>query len=203
MSGRRQSDRSKGGSKSGSGGSRWKRLAWLAGTVVVLGGSVWIAADVTKPAAPPSPELEATETFAELDPVHLAPGSPIPEYNSDPPTSGPHDPTPAPCGIYREPVPDQAWLHSLEHGAVVIQYDPTVSSTEVEALEQAVRSNGGEIILAPRPDNPAQYSLVAWTRLLSVDAIDANLVNSFEREFGNRFSPEPGAICPFQVDQGA
>lgn len=203
MSGRRQSDRSKKTSRSGSESGRWKRLAWLAGIVVVLGGAVWIAADVTEPAAPPSPELEATEAFAEMDPIHLAAGSPIPEYNSDPPTSGPHNPAPAPCGIYREPVPDQAWLHSLEHGAVVIQYDPTVSSSEVEELEATVRSNRGEIILAPRSDNPAPFTLAAWTRLLSVGQIDANLVDSFEREFGNRLSPEPGAICPFQIDQGA
>ncbi|MFQ5523716.1 MAG: DUF3105 domain-containing protein [Acidimicrobiia bacterium] len=184
------------------GTSWWKRIAWVAGVGVILGGAVFIAADVTAPVAPPPPELEETQAFAEMNPVHLAPGAPLPEYNSNPPTSGPHDPQPAPCGIYRQPVPDQAYLHSLEHGAVVIQYDPSVPQGVVEALEDAVRANRGEILLAPRPDNPAPFTLAAWTRLLVVDEIDANLVDSFEREFGNRFAPEPGAVCPFQVDQG-
>lgn len=202
MSSRRPPSRS--ARRSGSKDRRpiWARLAWLGGAVVVLGAAVWVAADVAEPEAPPSPELANTETFAEMSPVHLTPGAPLPVYNSDPPTSGPHDPSPARCGIYRQPVPDQAWLHSLEHGAVVIQYDPTIPQADLEQLEEAVRSNRGEILLAPRPDNPAPYTLAAWTKLLQVDEIDANLVDSFEREFGNRFSPEPGAVCPFEVDQG-
>lgn len=178
------------------------RLLWIGGLVVVLGGALWIALDVSEPLAPPPPELEATETFEEMDPVHLAPGSPIPEYNSDPPTSGPHSPTPAPCGIYREPVSDQAYLHSLEHGAVFIQYDPELPQAQIEALEAAVRDNGREILLAPRPGNPAPYTLGAWTKLLLLDEIDQDMVDGFEREFGNRFSPEGGAVCPFAIDHG-
>lgn len=183
-------------------GSGLSRLLWIGGLVVVLGGAIWIALDVSEPLAPPPAELEATETFEELDPVHLPPGSPIPEYNSDPPTSGPHDPTPAPCGVYREPVSDQAYLHSLEHGAVFIQYDPELPEAEIEALEDAVRANGREILLAPRPGNPAPYALGAWTKLLLLDEMDQAVVDGFEREFGNRFAPEGGAVCPFAVDQG-
>lgn len=184
-------------------GSWMKRMGWVAGAVVVLGGAVYIAADVTAPEAPPPVELEATQTFDEMDPVHLEPESPIPEYNSNPPTSGPHNPSPAPCGIYREPVSDQAYLHSLEHGAVVIQYDPSLATSVIEEVENAVRSNRGEIILAPRSDNPTPFTLAAWTKLLTVDELDSDLVDGFEREFGNRFSPEPGAVCPFQIDQGS
>ncbi|MGH8953222.1 MAG: DUF3105 domain-containing protein [Acidimicrobiia bacterium] len=201
MNGKKSSNRSKQSRAAADRSQLRKRLIWIGGIVVVLGGAVFIAADVAQPEAPPPPELEATETFEELDPVHLAPGSPTPEYNSDPPTSGPHDPSPAPCGIYREPVSDQGWLHSLEHGAVFVQYDPSLPETDIEAVEDMVRSNGREILLAPRPGIPAPYALGAWTRLLLVDEIDQNLVDSFEREFGNRFSPEPGAVCPFAIDQ--
>lgn len=179
-----------------------RRLLWIAGGIVVLGGAVFLAVDVTAPLPPPPVELEATETFEGLNPVHLEPGAPLPEYNSDPPTSGPHNPDPAPCGIYTEPVSDQAYLHSMEHGAVVVQYDESLTPDEIANLEQIVRSNGREIILAPRPDNPDRISLSAWTKLLLVDEVDADIVNGFERGFGNAFSPEPGAVCPFQVDQG-
>lgn len=81
-------------------------------------------------------------------------------------------------------------------------YDLSVNPSAIEDVENAVRSNRGEIIRAPRSDNPAPFTLAAWTRLLTVDELDPDLVDGFEREFGNRFSPEPGAVCPFQIDQG-
>jgi Protein of unknown function (DUF3105) len=180
-----------------------RRLLWILGGVVIFGGAVLIALDVTEPLPPPPPELEAVQTLPVMDPAHLPPGSPLPVYNSDPPTSGPMDSVPAQCGIYRQPVSDQAYLHSLEHGAVVIQYNPSASQSEVEELERIARSIRGEIILAPRPDNPSLVSLVAWTNLLLIDEINEDVIRGFDREFANRNAPEPGAICPFQVDQGA
>ena len=178
------------------------RLLWVLGGVILLGGATLIAVDVAQPDPAPPPELEAVQTFAAMDPIHLAPGSPIPEYHSDPPSSGPHSPAPAPCGIYRVPVSDQDYLHSMEHGAIVIQYDPAMSQAEVEELERIVRSIGGEVILAPRPGNPSLISLVEWTNLLRLDEVDEDVIRGFDREFSNRNAPEPAASCAFQVDQG-
>lgn len=178
------------------------KLVWVALAVVILGGAVLLALDVAQPEPPPPPELEAVETIPDMGAEHLAPGQAAPEYNSDPPTSGPHSATPAPCGIYRQPVPDVAYLHSMEHGAIVIQYDPELTQDQIELLEEIGRSVGGEIIVAPRPGNPAPVALTAWTKLLLLDEVDGDVIAGFEREFGNR-SPEPAAQCPFQVDEGA
>lgn len=178
------------------------KLVWIVLVVGILGGAVVLAIDVVQPEPPPPPELEAVETTTDMGAQHLAPGEPAPVYNSDPPTSGPHSATPAPCGIYRQPVPDVAYLHSMEHGAIVVQYDPDLSQDQIEELEEIGRDVGGEIIVAPRPDNPAPLALTAWTKRLLLDVVDADVIGGFEREFGNR-SPEPAAQCPFQIDEGA
>ena len=177
-----------------------QRLLWVGAVIVVLGGAVAVAVDVSRPEPPPPPELEAVETFPDLGALHLAVGSAAPDYNSDPPTSGPHDQTPAPCGIYRQPVPDVSQLHSMEHGAVVIQYDPDLSQEQVELLEGADWSPAAEVIVAPRPDSPAPVALTAWTKRLLVDEVNVEVITAFQREFGNR-SPESGASCPMQVDE--
>jgi len=175
-------------------------LLWMGLIVVILGGAVAVAVEVAQPEPPPPPELAAVETFPDLGAQHLAPGEPAPVYNSDPPTSGPHASSPAPCGIYRQQVPDVAYLHSMEHGAVVVQYDPELPQDQIEELEDIGRSIGGEIIIAPRPDNPAAVALTSWTKRLLLDGFDGDVIGGFEREFGNR-SPEAAAQCPFRVDE--
>jgi hypothetical protein len=178
------------------------KLIWGAVVVVILGGAVLLAVDLTAPDAPPPPELKAVETFDDLGTQHLALGEATPNYNSNPPTSGPHADTPAACGVYRQPVPDVNSLHSMEHGAIVVHYDPELSQEQVIDLEEIGRDVGGEIIVTPRPDNPSAVVLTAWTKLLALDEVDGDVIAAFESEFGNR-SPEAGAQCPFQVDEGS
>ncbi|MGH3649201.1 MAG: DUF3105 domain-containing protein [Acidimicrobiia bacterium] len=169
--------------------------------LAILSGAVLLAIDLSQPEPPPPPELEAVETFPNLGGQHLAPGEATPEYNSDPPTSGPHSETPASCGVYRQPVPDVNYLHSMEHGAIVVQYHSDLAQEQVEELEEMGRNVGGEIIVAPSPDNPAPVVITAWTKLLLLDEINACVIAAFEREYGNR-SPEPAAQCVFAVDEG-
>jgi hypothetical protein len=189
-------------SKPAQSGSPTRIIIWMAVAVVVLGGSVLLAMDVAQPEAPPPPELEAVETFPDMGAEHLAPGAAAPDYSSDPPTSGPHSGTPAACGIYRQPVPEVAYLHSMEHGAIVVQYDPDLTQEQVDELEEIGRDAGGEIIVAPRPGNPAPVAITAWTKLLLLDEVDGEVIAAFEQEFGNR-SPEPAAQCAFQIDEGS
>jgi hypothetical protein len=90
----------------------------------------------------------------------------------------------------------------MEHGAIVVHYDPELSQEQVIDLEEIGRDVGGEIIVTPRPDNPSAVVLTAWTKLLALDEVDGDVIAAFESEFGNR-SPEAGAQCPFQVDEGS
>lgn len=178
-----------------------RTVALGVGGVVGLGLIVWLAWDLAQPPSPPPPELANVETFDDLGVAHNDDPSVSVAYNSDPPTSGTHSSTPAACGIYRQSVPDGNQLHSMEHGAVVVQYDTSVSVEQIEILEEAGRSVGSDIIVAPRTGMPAPIVLTAWTKRLLLETASEDVVRAFAGEFGNR-SPEGGALCPFQVDQG-
>ena len=79
-----------------------------------------------------------------------------PEYNSDPPTSGPHASRAAACGIFRQPVPDVYQIQDLAIGVVVFQYSPSLEDAEVERIEDLARSLEDRVIVAPRQGMPAQ-----------------------------------------------
>jgi hypothetical protein len=87
----------------------------------------------------------------------------------------------------------------MEHGAVVVQYDPNLPQDQVELLEDINWSPAAEVIVAPRQDNPAPVALTSWTKRLLLDDVDTDVVTAFQREFGNR-SPEAAAQCPMQID---
>jgi uncharacterized protein DUF3105 len=58
------------------------------------------------------------------------------KYKSNPPTSGPHNPTPAADGVYApgdEPKPEN-FVHTLEHGRVEFQYKPGTSSADIQRI---------------------------------------------------------------------
>jgi hypothetical protein len=119
------------------------------------------------------------------------------------PASGTHNSEWLNCGIYEEPVRRENALHSMEHGAVWIAYQPELPAEQVDLLKSIVReerSNRGEalILLAPMPELETSVVATAWRVQLELeDASDARL-----REFVNRyqrgpFYPEPGASCSF------
>ncbi|MGH8874671.1 MAG: DUF3105 domain-containing protein, partial [Acidimicrobiia bacterium] len=128
-------------------------------------------------------------------------GAPGPDYNSDPPTSGPHAPTWAPCGVYREPIPDIFQVHTLEHGAVLAQYRPDLPADQVAALESLARELGQHVLVAPRDGLGPPVVLTAWTVLVELPELDLEAVREFHREYAQR-GPE-AVPCPFEVDQAS
>jgi len=176
-----------------------QRRRWVitVGLLVVLVG--FIVFLVTRP---PPAILAAVETFGDLGAIHLDAASPVPEYNSDPPTSGPHSPTAYQCGIYRQPVPDINQVHDLEHGVVVIQYDPNLQADERDVLEGFARDAGTHVIVAPREGMDSPIVLTAWTKRLALDTADRDDISVFYDTYA-QFGPETGVACPIQTDEGA
>src|SRR5262245_57514942 len=72
------------------------------------------------------------------------------EYNSDPPTSGPHLPYIAPWGAHTRPIPRELQVHNLEDGGVVVQYNCECPEI-VERLRTIVSAYDRQVILAPYP----------------------------------------------------
>jgi Protein of unknown function (DUF3105) len=85
------------------------------------------------------------------------------EYNSFPPTSGPHHPVPAPFGVYDEPVEQYRLVHNLEHGGVVIQYGKDVPQETVNQVLDWYRDDPNGIVIAPLPGLGREFALTAWT----------------------------------------
>lgn len=92
------------------------------------------------------------------------------DYETNPPTSGPHFPTWYEDGIYAPgDVPDLGQLvHTLEHGRINVQYKPGTPQDVVDKLEAfAAEKTGYHILLYENTtDMDAQVAATAWTHLL-------------------------------------
>jgi hypothetical protein len=114
----------------------------------------------------------ATETFA---------------YNSRPPTSGPHAPSPPAWGRSAQPIPPHVQVHGLEHGGVLIQYRCPEGCADLERqLESVVRRYRSKVLMAPNLDQDALIALTAWTRLQTLDAFDEATIVDFIETFRDR-----------------
>jgi hypothetical protein len=99
-------------------------------------------------------------------------------YATRPPTSGPHFPRPLDAGVYTSPPNLGAAIHSLEHGAVIVWYDPSAGASPAVAQIAAFFAQPAEtdhVIVAPfdyadqgdagRLPAGQQMAVVAWHRL--------------------------------------
>ena len=121
---------------------------------------------------------------------------PLSSYPSVPPTSGPHLGGAQPSGVYPDPPDIYAVLHSLEHGATVIWYDP-----RAERDPQLLRikdfygdpANGDHVIVAPYnyPDQGAagrlpdgkRMAVTAWHHGQSCDQPNFDVVRGFVLQY--------------------
>lgn len=62
------------------------------------------------------------QAIPDLGRDHVPDSTPA-TYNSNPPTSGPHNTQWEKAGIYEEPLNDRKLIHSLEHGYIIISYN--------------------------------------------------------------------------------
>jgi len=135
------------------------------------------------------------QTFPNQGQTHLQSGQDFTSYNSTPPTSGAHDPKPAPCGVTSQPIPNTVQVHDLEHGVVMVQYRPGLDAGQVATLEALGRSYPSHVIVAPYPDLPEAVAATAWTKLLALDHADTGKLRTFIGLF-RQHGPEAGIPCP-------
>lgn len=120
-------------------------------------------------------------------------------YPQTPPAGGEHNPMWLNCGVYTEPVPNENAVHSLEHGAVWVTYDPSISESELSALKLKIPTTYA--VLSPFEDIPAPIVLSAWNAQLTVDkADDPRIAKFFEEYWKSPNVPEPGSACTGAFD---
>jgi len=95
--------------------------------------------------------------------VHIANPDVTPkQWNSFPPTSGPHYGQWVIWGDYDQPVRLTQSVHNLEHGGIVIFYGKDVSQAQIEQLRRFYRDDPVAMLLAPLPKLGNKIALSAW-----------------------------------------
>jgi hypothetical protein len=93
------------------------------------------------------------------------------DYKTNPPTSGAHNPNPAPDGVYaarNEPAIEN-WVHTLEHGRILFQYRPGTSAPVVAQLQKLydedVKGSGNgyhSVLMQNNSKMEFQVAAVGW-----------------------------------------
>ncbi|WP_378562836.1 DUF3105 domain-containing protein [Nocardia halotolerans] len=136
---------------------------------------------------------------AEIPPgVHVLPTERV-AYPSIPPMGGPHDAQWADCTgiVYATALRTENAVHSLEHGAVWITYDPARVSARDQATLSAKVTGRPYTLMSPLPDMDHPISLQSWGRQLSLDTADDERIDQFIIALRENpyTTPEVGATC--------
>jgi hypothetical protein len=136
------------------------------------------------------------------------------EYEQSPPVGGPHDGEWADCTgtAYDVDIRHENAVHSMEHGAVWITYDPAAVSEDDIATLAGIADESGRM-LSPYPGQTSPISVQSWNHQLKVDSADDPRIAQFADflTYNQDFFPEPGASCenaqfisaPLTVDDGS
>lgn len=103
-------------------------------------------------------------------------------YPQTPPVAGDHSLIWQNCGFYEAPIEDELAVHSMEHGAVWITYQPDLSREELGGLRELA---GGQtyVLASPFPDLPVPVVASAWGKQLRLDQADDPRLEQFVNAF--------------------
>jgi hypothetical protein len=131
--------------------------------------------------------------------THMPICSPL-SYGTNPPSSGNHYSVWAAYKTYDRPFSRGFWVHSLEHGAVVITYNcPEGCADEVAAVQafiDCLPADCGDsvrrMILTPDPDLDVRFAASAWGHTLRANCFDRD---AFSKFFTEHYDHAPESIC--------
>lgn len=140
--------------------------------------------------------LDDVETYEPSSREHVPAAQDI-QYPREPPTSGPHYGGVTSPGFYDQAGEYGQLVHNLEHGHVVIYYEPSALSSDAEeSLRQFTASytdTWAAVVVVQNPkENPeSDYVLTAWGARLRMDSYDAQVVEAFVDEYVGRGPENP------------
>ena len=170
----------------------------VAGVLVLalVGISAWVIVDAGRDKAAveaeAAAEIEGVESFDGLTFNHVTTAV---DYPQTPPAGGDHNAAWLNCGVYTEPVPSENAVHSLEHGAVWITYDPSLPADQVATLE-AFAENQSYVLVTPFEGMDTDVAISAWGYQLQVESADDPRLPVFIQKYLlNPELAEVGAPC--------
>ena len=170
--------------------SFWRRWGWvIVGLVVVLVivTGVWLIQLQSS-----SGNINGIVTYNNLSRGHV---TGTVKYAQLPPVGGDHNAVWQNCGIYSQPITNENAVHSLEHGAVWMTYQPSLDAASIAQLQSLVRGHD-HALLSPYPGLPSPVVISAWGVQLQVkSATDPRLAQFVSKYEQGPQTPEPGATC--------
>lgn len=106
-------------------------------------------------------------------------------YQNYPPSSGTHYASTADYGFSEKEIPEGKLVHNLEHGAIVLYYEPDLSSAVLQSLREAATKLPTEkygkvkIVIVPYSKLQTSMAIVAWGRVETLDSFDYDKVSTF------------------------
>ena len=117
------------------------------------------------------------------------------DYPTIPPAGGDHLGIWHTCGIYKVELLDEAAVHSLEHGAVWVTYQPEIQKEELIKLTTMLSGNP-KILLSPHSQQGSPIVATAWGRRIELETSDNGKLEKFVDFFvDGEAAPEAGITC--------
>jgi len=159
-----------------------KYFVWIISFIVIGGGLYGLVLIAQK-----SEDSRPGQVIPIQGEEHISENSPLPEYNSNPPTSGPHA-GPVRGGFYSSEIKDINAVHNLEHGFIWITYK-NVDEETIGKLEKIGQQFTGSVIISLREVNDSNIAIASWGRLEKMDVFDEEFAINFIKKNKNK-SPE-------------
>lgn len=128
------------------------------------------------------------------------------EYETDPPTSGDHygnnqeNASGALAdGAFGEYPPVGRWIHSMEHGRVVIHYSPELPEADQLAIKGVFEESPSGVIMFPNPEMGPQVAVGAWTQLMTCDTFEGPETLDAIRAFRDIYRGQGPEYFPLNV----
>ena len=143
----------------------------------------------------------AGEEIPIMTSTHIPLDSNPGEYDSDPPTSGPHYPNEAEAGFYDTnsyQYPAGYLVHNLEHGYIIFWYNcGLLDETACTDLKSQIKSvmdevNNVKVIAYPWDSLDVPVAMTSWGRLQKMETFNAAPARAFYKSNLNK-APEPNA----------
>jgi hypothetical protein len=122
-------------------------------------------------------------------------------YPQTPPAGGNHNPVPQTCAVYTTPLANEHAVHSLEHGAVWITYQPDLPAAQVTALKGKVEGNAYRM-LSPFPGLKTPISLQAWGRQIFVQSASDSKIDKFLSAYTQGPQAPENGVCQGNTTTG-
>lgn len=121
----------------------------------------------------------------------------LPEYETNPPTSGDHFPVPLADGAYLTTPSPGNFIHSLEHGRVEVQYAADLPEEDQLALKGLFDADRAGVDLFPNDDMDAQVAVTAWTQLMTCDTFEGAATLDAIRAFRDSYRGRGPEAIPY------